>query len=401
MTPWLFVVGVGEDGLDGLPSSHRALIDSAEVLVGGERLLAMVPAGKAERITWSRPFADSFPAIAAQRGRMVVALASGDPLWFGAGASLLDRFTIEDMTILPTPGAFSLAAARLGWPLAGVETISLAARPLAQLNLFLAPGIRILALSQDGTTPAQAAVLLREAGWGPSRFVLLERLGGERERIVEGTAENWLAERCNVLNTIAIECRPGPGAKPRSRTAGLPDEAFSHDGQITKQEVRAATLAALAPLPGALLWDIGAGCGSIGIEWSRAARDAQAIAIERDESRRALIAANATGLGVPGLRIVAGAAPGALAKLPAPDAVFIGGGIGDPGLVEAAWAALKPRGRLVANAVTVAGEAEVAAARAAYGGELVRLQVSRAEKLGDHLAWRPLLPVTQWAATKD
>ena len=400
MKPWLFVVGIGEDGLDGLPPAHRALIDSAEILVGGQRHLAMVTKGHAEHIAWAKPFSDTFPSVAAKRGKRVVVLASGDPQWFGAGSAMNGHFAAAEIMILPAPGAFSLAAARLSWPLAETETISLAARPLAQLNLYLTPGARILALSQDGTTPAQAAALLRDAGWGPSRFVVLEKLGGRQERIVETTAEGWREECSDALNTIAIECRPGAGAKPRSRSAGLPDDAFTHDGQITKREIRATTLAALAPMPGALLWDVGAGCGSIAIEWARAARDAKAIAIERDESRRAMIAANAAKLGVPQIEIVAGIAPAILADLPRPDAVFIGGGLRHDGMAESAWAALKPGGRLVANAVTLEGETAVARWRGNFGGELVRLQFSRAERLGGFLTWRPALPVTQWAVTK-
>ncbi len=400
MTRWLAIAGIGDDGLDGLSPAARVLIETAEVLVGGARHLEMIPAGAAERLPWRQPFADSIAAIAARRGRRVVVLASGDPMWFGAGAVLARHFPREEMSVLPHPGAFSLAAARLGWGIAECVAISLHGRPLDTLRLHLAEKRRLLILSEDGGTPAAMARLLTEAGWGPSRLTVLEHLGGTGEAVRAATASEWGQRAVADLNTIALECRAAPGTRGLSRLAGLPDDAFEHDGQLTKREIRAATLAALSPLPGETLWDVGAGSGSIAIEWLRAGEQMAAIAIERDPARAARIARNAAALGVPGLRIVHGAAPAALDGLPPPDAVFAGGGIDDPDLLPALWRVLRPDGRLVANAVSTEGEQALLDWRGRHGGDLTRLAVSRAEPLGRHHAWRPLLPVTQLVAVK-
>ena len=400
MTPWLAVVGIGEDGLAGLSAAARALVAEAQVLVGGARHLAMVPTGTAERLPWRQPLAASLPEIAARRGRRVVVLASGDPLWYGVGALLAQHFGRDEMIVLPQPGAFSLAASRLRWPLAECTTLTLHGRPLERLALFLAPAAKLLILSEDGATPARVARFLAERGWGESRLTVLERMGGAEERRHDNIAAQWPPERAADLNTLAIDCVAGPEARSLSRLAGLPDDAFRHDGQITKRVVRAATLSALAPLPGERLWDIGAGSGSIAIEWLRAG-GGSAIAIERASERVALIAENAALLGVPELEIVAGEAPAALSDLPPPDAVFIGGGVSTAGVLEGAWDALRPGGRLVANAVTTAAEARLLAWQAARGGRLTRIAVSEAAPLGGGMAWRPLLPVTQLAAVKE
>jgi precorrin-6Y C5,15-methyltransferase (decarboxylating) len=397
--PWLAVVGLGEDGLEGLRPAARGLIAEAELLVGGERHLAMVPPNGAARKGWATPLRDTVEEILGWRGRRVVVLATGDPMWFGVGATLARAVPREELLILPGVSAFSLACARLAWPLPDVECLTLHGRPLSLLNA-VAPGARLLLLSHDGATPTAVAARLRDLGYRDSCMVVLEHMGGTAERIIEGTAADWPSERCADLNTIAVECRAGPGALPRSRLAGLPDDAFRHDGQITKREVRAATLAALGPLPGERLWDVGAGCGSVAIEWLRAGRDLRAVAIERDAARRAMIVENAEALGVPQLEVVAGEAPGALAGLETPQAVFVGGGLAAPGLLDACWAALSPGGRLVANAVTVEGEARLLAFRAEKGGELTRIAVSRADSVGGFTGWRPLMPVTQLAAVK-
>ena len=396
---WLTVIGIGEDGLDGISRAARTLVDQAEVLVGGERHLALVSRTLAERLAWRRPLAETFPEIAARSGRRVVVLASGDPLWYGVGAQLIERFGREAVLVMPAPSAFSLAAARMGWPLADCTPLTLHGRPLARLALFLAPGARLLCLSADGSTPASAATLLVEQGWGDSTLTVLEHVGGTRERRIEGRAAAWRTPRVADLNTLAIDCVAGPGARAYSRLAGLPDAAYRHDGQLTKRMVRAATLAALAPLAGETLWDVGAGCGSIAIEWLRGG-GGRAVAIEREPKRIALIAENASELGVPELEIVAGEAPAALAELAPPDAVFLGGGTGAPGLFEQVWTGLRPGGRLVANAVTVEAESRLAGWRARHGGRLVRIAVSEAEPLGGGLAWRPLMPVTQLCLVK-
>jgi precorrin-6B C5,15-methyltransferase / cobalt-precorrin-6B C5,C15-methyltransferase len=400
MSVWLALIGIGEDGLDGLNGAARALVEGAELLVGGERHLALVPAGAAARLVWAQPLEASMARIAAERGRRVVVLASGDPLCYGVGAMLARHFSADEMLVLPHLGAFSLAAARLLWPLADCVTLSLHGRPLAALRLHLAPGARLLALTNDGATPAQVAALLREEGWGPSRLTVLEHLGGSRERRIDGIAASWRDDSVAALNTLAIECRPGPAARARSRLAGLPDDAFAHDGQLTKRAIRAASLAALAPLPGQLLWDVGAGCGSIAIEWLRAGQGVGAIAIERAASRCALIARNAAALGVPELRIVEGAAPPALGPLPPPDAIFLGGGGSDPALWQALWRTLRPGGRLVANVVTLEGEAQLALWQARHGGELTRFSLAQAEPIGGFRGWRPALTVTQLAVVK-
>ena len=400
MRRWLAVVGIGEDGADGLAPGARAFVETAEVLVGGARHHAMIPHGGFERIVWERPLRATLDAIEARRGRRVTILASGDPMWYGIGVTLTRRFRREEMTIIPQPSAFSLAAARLRWPLADCVTITLHGRPLDILRLHLAPQRRILVLSENGDTPRAVATLLTALGWGPSCLTVLANLGGSREIVFEEDAMSWGARAAPDLNTLAIVCRPGPSARALPLLAGLPDDVFEHDGQLTKHEVRAATLAALAPLPGQTLWDVGAGCGSIAIEWLRAGAGRSAVAIERNMTRAAMIARNATSLGVPELRIVAAAAPQALEGLPCPDAIFIGGGISEPGLLPRAWDALPPRGRLVANVVTTEGEAVLADWHAQHGGTLSRVSVSRAEQVGRHHIWRPLATVTQLSATK-
>jgi precorrin-6Y C5,15-methyltransferase (decarboxylating) len=398
MTRWLAVIGIGEDGLSGLSAAARALVETAEVLAGGARHLNMVRQCDAERIAWERPLRATIDAIAAHRGRRVTVLATGDPMWYGIGVTLARRFPHEEMTIIPQPSAFSLAAARLAWPLADCPTVTLHGRPLDTLRLHLAPQRRILILSEDGATPRAVAALLTELGWGPSRLTALAHLGSSREYMISEEAQSWGNVRVPDLNTLAVTCRNGPDARPLPLLAGLPDDAFEHDGQLTKREVRAATLATLAPLPGEILWDIGAGCGSIAIEWLRTGEGRSAFAIERNAARAAMIARNAAALGVPGLQIVPRAAPEALEGLPRPNAIFIGGGIGAPDLLPSAWASLPPGGRLVANVVTADGEARLFDWHAKHGGTLTRIAVSRAEPAGPHHLWRPLAMVTQLAA---
>ncbi len=402
MTPWLSIVGLGEDGLDGASPAARPLIEHAETLVGGARHLAMAPEDHpAERLTWASPLSRTVDEIVARRGRRVCVLATGDPMWYGIGVTLARAVPACETTIVPGVPAFSLACARLGWPLAEAETLTLHGRPLDLIRLHLAPGARLLLLANDGATAAALAALLREAGYGESRITVLEHMGGAGERRIESEAADWRAESVADLNTIAIECRAAPGAAILPRTPGLPDDAYLNDGQLTKREVRAVTLAALAPLPGRLLWDVGAGCGSVAIEWMRAERRARAVAIERSPERAALIARNAAALGAPDLEIVTGAAPEAHAGLDAPDAVFVGGGVAGQGLVEACWEALSTGGRLVANAVTVEGEAALARWRERAGGELTRIAVSRTKPLGSLSGWRPMAPVTQLSVSKE
>ena len=397
MSAWLAVIGIGEEGWGGLSGAARGLVESAELVVGGERHLSLIPRYAGETLVWKSPLSDTIPAIAQRRGRRVAVLASGDPLNYGVGALLARHFVPEEMIVLPSTSAFSLAAARLCWPLEDCVTLSLHGRPLERLRLHLTPSTRLLALSNDGGTPAKIAQILRTSGWGPSRLTVFEHLGRASEQRIDATAAEWREARVADLNLVALRCEADPDARPLSRRAGLPDDAFNHDGQLTKRAVRAATLAALAPLPGELLWDIGAGCGSIAIEWLRVERQMKAIAIERDANRAALVAENAALLGVPEIEIIRGAAPAALAALPAPDAIFIGGGISDDAIWDRAWHSLKPGGRLVANAVTLGGETALFARHAALGGELTRIAVAHAE---NHRFWRHAMPVTQLVLLK-
>ncbi len=393
-------MGVGEGGLEELTPAARALIEGAEVLIGGARHLAMVPDDGRERIEWPSPFNALFEEIAARRGRRVCVISTGDPLFYGVGAKLAQRFPVEEMTVVPSLSSFALASARMGWSGPDTALLTVHGRPVETLHPAILPGARLLVLSQGGETPARVAALLRERGYGPSRITVLEHMGGPAERRIEGTADGWEAGAAADLNTLAIECVAEAGAALLPPLPGLPDEAFRNDGQLTKREVRAATLAALAPFAEQRLWDVGAGCGSVAIEWMRAARRARAVTIEKNPARVAMIADNAAALGVPDLEIVEGTAPDALAGLPDPDAVFLGGGVSDPALIAACWARLGTGGRLVSNAVTLEGEQALVAWRAANGGALTRRSVARAGPVGRLTAWRPLMTVTQLSAVK-
>ena len=395
--PWLTIIGIGEDGLDGLSPVSRALVDAADIVVGGDRHLAFLSDDTQECHPWTSPLSGMVDRLETWRGRSVAVLATGDPMWFGIGATLRRRFEASEMLVLPSPSAFSLAASRLGWSLDQCEAMTLHGRPLDLLNARLYPGARILALTTDEDTPRQVAERLVKRGYGASEITVLDHMGGAQERVQTATADSFDL-KATPFNTIAISC---PVHAPfLSVVPGLPDDAFSHDGKITKREVRAATLAKLQPHPGAVLWDVGAGCGSIAIEWMRSVKHARAIALEPLEKRRALIAENATQLGVPGLDIIDGKAPLGLRDLPAPDAVFIGGGLSDE-TVAYCLHALKPDGRLVANAVTLESEAVLLDLFKTHGGELARIAVSRASPVGPFHGWKPFMPVTQWSLTKS
>ena len=397
---WLSVIGIGEDGLEGLGPSTRALVDTADVLIGGERHLAMVPKDGRERLAWPSPIRLLVDRLEEMRGRQVCVLATGDPMCFGIGSTLVRRIPREEMLIVPAPSALALTCARLGWPEHEVDLLTLHGRPLALLESHFQPGARLVILSDDAKTPAKVADRLVERGFGDSRMTVLERMGGPAECGLEALAADWRHPPGDDFNTIAVELVAGPDAVIRPLIPGLPDDAFVNDGQLTKREVRATTLSALAPSPHALLWDVGAGCGSIAIEWLRIDRRCRAIAIEPRDQRRAMIAENAMALGVRGLQILAGTAPDTLSNLAAPDAIFIGGGASADGVIETCWTALKPGGRLVANVVTLEGEATLLAWRSRLGGSLTRIVISRAEPVGAFQGWRPLMPVTQWSVTK-
>lgn len=400
MTKWLSIIGMGEDGLAGLSPSARGLLDSAEVIVGSTRLLGLIGATKAEQQEWPQPFSAVIDRIKPLRGRATVVLATGDPLNFGAARKLMEIVPFDEMEIVPHLSSFSLAAARMGWPLGDCDTITLHGRPAANLEAFIQPDARILALTADATTIPEVARRLVARGYGPSAITVLENMGGARENRADFRADEPPPRAFSDLNTLAIHCRAKPGAALLPRVPGLPDEAFVHDGQLTKREVRAATLAALAPYPDALLWDVGAGCGSIAIEWMRAARGARAIAFESHAERLKMIGVNADRLGTPRLTVIAGAAPASLKGQPQPDAVFIGGGMGIAGVFEESWAALKSQGRMVANVVTLEGELHLVDLQEKHGGDLVRIEVSHLARIGNLRTLKPRMPVLQWRAVK-
>ncbi|MBV5309756.1 precorrin-6y C5,15-methyltransferase (decarboxylating) subunit CbiE [Chromatium okenii] len=406
ITPWLTIVGIGESGWAALGAEARAAITEAHILFGGERHLALLAAdfpapATQQRIPWCSPFHQAVAQLLTYRGTPVTVLASGDPLWFGIGSTLAAQLPPAELRILPAPSAMSLAAARLGWALQHVRVIAAHGRPLDNVALHLADGAQLLVLAADEHTPAQLAALVTARGYGASRLTVFERIGGAAERRVDGIAANWAHSPGAALNLIAVECVAVAGAMQLSRRSGLPDAAYQHDGQLTKRDARALTLARLAPQRGQLLWDVGAGCGSIGIEWMRADDGCRAIAIEANAARLALLAENCRTLGVPELQIVAGHAPEALAGLEPPDAVFIGGGLTVAGVFESCWAALKPNGVLVANAVTLQSEAALVGLRAQYGGELTRLSVAQAAPLGRFDGWRSAMPITLYTVRKN
>ncbi|WP_152219946.1 precorrin-6y C5,15-methyltransferase (decarboxylating) subunit CbiE [Pseudomonas sp. SCB32] len=393
MTPWLTIVGIGEDGYAGLGKAARRALLAASEVIGAPRQLELLPhCLRANRQAWPSPF--SLEPVLRRRGEPTCVLASGDPMLFGVGASLARQIPPEEMQVLSAPSSASLAAARMGWALQDCVLLSLVARPLAALNAQIHDGAKLLILSNDGDSPAAIAALICERGFGPSRISVLEHLGGESERRIDGLASDWSPGEAATLNLVALECVAGADALRLPLTTGLPDDAFRHDGQLTKRDVRAVTLARLAPRPGELLWDVGAGCGSIGIEWMRAHPTCRALAIEANDGRQAHIRFNRDALGVPALQLVCGAVPEALQGLARPDAIFIGGGVTVPGVLEHCWDQLKPGGRLVANAVTLQSEAMLVSWRERIGGELTRLSVAQAQPLGGFDTWRAALPIT-------
>ena len=402
-TRWLSIVGIGEDGVDGLSPVAQKLIASAELVVGGKRHLGLANGLiRGRTLAWPSPIGEALPEIEKHRGRPVVVLASGDPFHYGVGDLLLRSIPAAETLCLPQSSAFSLAGSRLGWSLQDVALVSLHGRALEGIVRHLQPGARILALSWDGETPARLARLLVERGMGGSTMIVLEALGGPRERLRRTTAASFDLSEIAPLNTVALEVAASPDATVLALAPGLDDALFEHDGQLTKREVRAVTLAALAPRHGELLWDVGLGAGSIAIEWLLRHASLKAIGIEAEPERAARAARNAASLGTPDLEIVQQRAPGAFAGLPAPDAIFIGGGLSDPGVFDAAWTALKPGGRLVANAVSIQSEARLIELFQRHGGELVRLEVAKAGKAGTGgvFVWRPAAPIVQWRARK-
>jgi precorrin-6Y C5,15-methyltransferase (decarboxylating) len=399
---WLSVVGISEDGASGLGDAAKRLIGEAEIVFGGRRHLALAEgliAGEAR--AWPSPFDTAMREVVALSGKKVCVLASGDPSMHGVGATLARHVPVEEMIVIPAPSAFSLAASRLGWALQDIETVSLHGHAIDLIRPLLQPKRRVLALTSDGDGPKAVAALLAGLGFGRSKLTVLEALGGPDERIRMATADGFDLKDVNALNVLALEFELDREARVLPLTAGRAEELFEHDGQITKREVRAVTLSALAPRRGELLWDIGAGSGSVSIEWMLADPAMRAIAIEGNTERAARIKRNAAAFGVPSLTVVEGSAPSALASLPAPDAIFIGGGGTDAGVMDAAIAALPSGGRLVANAVTLEMEALLLARHAKLGGDLSRIAISRETAIGTMSGWRPAMPVTQWSWIKS
>ncbi|WP_332685450.1 precorrin-6y C5,15-methyltransferase (decarboxylating) subunit CbiE [Bosea sp. (in: a-proteobacteria)] len=398
--PWLSLVGLGEDGRAGLCEAARAALEQAEVVFGGERHLALIGNVPGEARAWPQPFRNALPAILAERGRPVCVLATSDPFHYGIGAGLTKAVAPEEMRVIPQLSAFSMACTRMRWPQEECALVSLHGRSLQRIIPHLQPGARVLALSWDESTPAAVARLLAERGFGESSITVLEALGGPKERIREARAEDFALDGIVPLNMLAVSVAAGTEARVLPLANGLPDEWFEHDGQLTKADIRAITLSALAPRAGELLWDVGAGAGSIGIEWCLRHRHNRALAFEEQPERAARLGRNRLALGAPPLEIVEGKAPESFAGKATPDAVFIGGGLTDPGVAEAAFAALKPRGRLVANAVTIEGEARLAALFAQHGGNLRRIGIAHLDPIGSLHGWRAAMAVTQWRVVK-
>ena len=396
MSPWLHIIGIGEDGFEGLSSPAQEALRSADVIIGGDRHHGLAPDLKAERIHWPSPFRTLVDEIGKMSDRTVAVMVTGDPLWFSAGAYLVKAFA-GDCKIYPNLSAFQFAAARMGWSLADIETLTIHGRPAEQIIPYFAPGKKILTLTQDATSPATVAKLLTDRGFGESKLTVLGALGGPNETREEGVASTWSAQSPD-FHVLALECIAG-GTQKALPLTGLPDDAFEHDGQITKREIRALTISALSPRRGDILWDIGAGSGSIGIEFMRAGRDAMAYGIEAKQSRAEAAKRNAIKLGAPRLRVEVAQAPAGLDDLPSPDAIFIGGGL-TAETVEICLKALKPNGRLVANAVTLESEAFLAELEVKHGGTLSRISIQRSDPVGRLRGWRPLMPVTQWTYQK-
>ncbi len=395
--PWLTIVGLGEDGLDGLPPASRKALQDAEIVMGAARHLSLLPDLSQNTIPWPVPFVDGIPKLMALRGKQVVVLASGDPFWHGAGTRLTKDLPSSEWQCLPIASVMSLAAAALGWPLERTVTFGLHAAPFARLRPHLADKQRAIVTLRYGPAVADFARWLSDLGFGHSQMHICEALGGPRERIRSFTADDAMPQDIQHPVCVAIDV-VGPG-NTLSQASGQDDALFDNDGQITKRPVRALTLSALAPRPHEHLWDIGGGSGSIAIEWLLAHASTQATTIEQNADRAARIQANADTLGTDRLQVVTGAAPEALQNLPAPDAVFIGGGISET-MLTAVWSAMPAGARLVANAVTLEAEVLLSNWQDKKGGDLLRIELAHANPLGRKRGWKSAYPIVQWSVTK-
>jgi precorrin-6Y C5,15-methyltransferase (decarboxylating) len=398
----IVVVGIGVDGWPGLSPVARDALTQAEVIIGDARQLELIPPGLAAQLrVWPSPLLPALPALMAEREKSDIAiLASGDPMYYGIGGTLARRYGADSVRVLPQVSSVSLACARLAWPLEEVEVYSMVGRPVAALRVALQPARRLLVLLGSADATTEICRLLCASGFGASEITVLSQLGGPAESVQRTSAELWGTASHDRVAVLAIELRLADDRVPIPRVGGLPDELFDSDGQITKSEIRALTIASLAPIDGQLLWDVGAGSGSVGIEWMRSHRACRTIAVEPRPDRVARIRDNAETLGVPGLQVISGRAPDALSGLPAPDAIFVGGAVSVAGVIEACHAALRPGGRLVANGVTLETETVLARWHAEHGGNLIRVAVQRAAPIGGFTGWRPAMPVTQWTYRK-
>jgi precorrin-6B C5,15-methyltransferase / cobalt-precorrin-6B C5,C15-methyltransferase len=402
VTSVISVVGIGADGWDGLATQAREAVLDAEVLLGGRRHLSMLPPVDARLVPWPSPLLERLPGLLEEyAGRRLVVLASGDPLVSGIGTTLVSLLGADAVRVVPAVSSVALARARMGWSAESADVVTVVGRDPAVVARHLSPGRRLVVLSSDGRTPALLAGLLVESGFGTSPMSVLSDLGSADEDRRDLPASAWVGREAPRLNVACIEVWPErPDLSVRSVVGGLDDGVFEHDGQLTKRDLRTSALARLAPVPGQLLWDVGAGAGSVGIEWMRTDPRCRAVAVESDVDRAARIGRNATRLGVPGLEVHRARAPEGLADLPAPDAVFVGGGASRPGVLDVCWEALSPGGRLVVHAVTLETEQRLVELYRRRGGELTRLSVEHAEPIGTFTGWSPARPVVQWAVTK-
>jgi precorrin-6B C5,15-methyltransferase / cobalt-precorrin-6B C5,C15-methyltransferase len=392
------VIGIAASGWESLAEPERHLVQQAQLVLGGRRLLDLLPPFPGQgRVSWPSNPREALPRLVrGHEDRRVVVVASGDPLLYGVGSTLIELFGVESVRVHPALSSVSLAAARMGWPGGSYDVVRIRTREADEVRRYLAPGRRLVILSRDGSTPDVVGALLGEAGFGPSPVSVLADLGSASEARWDGT---WPTE-LPALHVLCVTCRPDRLSSAWSITPGLTDDAFDHDGQLTKRDVRASALAHLRPVPGQLLWDVGAGAGSIGIEWARAHPGCRTVAVERDLARAKRIRLNATRLGVGDLEVVEGEAPGVLRGLPTPDAVFVGGGASVE-MIDFSWIALAPGGRLVAHAVTLQTERVLVDAWHHLGGQLTRISVESMQPIGNYDGWQPARPVVQWAMQKQ
>ncbi|MCG8507644.1 MAG: precorrin-6y C5,15-methyltransferase (decarboxylating) subunit CbiE [Rhodospirillales bacterium] len=396
---WLQVIGVGDNGWKSLSPEGREALETAEVVIGSERLFVRLSGLRAECVQWPSPITEVAEVIRTYHGRRVAVVATGDPLWYSVGSLIAKSFASEEVRFHPQLSSFQQAACHMGWALQEVACETIHGRPIELISPLLGDGQRLLLLGENSESPKRVAAFLRQNGFAASGITVLSHLGGVEESRAEGWAENW-EQPVPSFHVLAIECRAsGPQKTEAGRVPGLSDDHYEHDGQITKREVRAVTLSKLRPMPGELLWDIGCGAGSVAIEWVRAAPGARAIGVDRDAERLGMARRNASRLGAVKLELIEGDAAEILSQSEDPDAVFFGGGM-TMEAIEKAHARLRPHGRLVCNAVTLESETLLANCHDRFGGEMCRIAIDTLSPIGSRRGWRPSMPVTQWSLSK-